>query len=256
MPCFKTFREIHPWTIECKLYLTPNIVCKGMLLLTVPHCTEGILCFSDGYVGTKICGRIVTTLILFPFFYEDTSTSFIDKAKGRLKRFFFMTFYPRFYNSILAFHCSILDFYNSILAFYNSILAFLNSMLGFYNSILAFYYSILDFYNSIFACYNSILAFYNSPLDFYNPILDFYNSKLTFLNSKLDTVKKNSSILHVFVLIFLVSTFCRAECTRKKSGKKPTSVWFDRMTRSNKNQKWEPLRAMKTLIRREVGDTR
>ena len=152
---------------------------------------------------------------IVPIFYEDTSTSFIDKAKARLKRFFFIIFYPRFYNSILAFHCSILDFYNSILAFYNTILAFLNSILSFYNPILAFYYSIFAFYNSIFACYNSILAFYNSTLDFYNSILDFYNSKLTFLNSKLDTVKKNSSILHVFVLIFLVSTFCRTECTRR-----------------------------------------
>ena len=195
----KQLRERGFWTIQCKLHIAPNIVCKGMLLLTVLHCTIVKYCMFPSHFCVmvtlaQILRRNVTTyiLIFFPFFRR---TSFIDKAKVRLKRFFFITFYPRFFNSILAFHDSILDFYNSILAFYNSILAFFNSILAFYNSILAFYYSILDFYNSILAFYNSILPFYNSILDFYNSILDFYNSKLTFFNSKLDTVKKEFLVL-------------------------------------------------------------
>ena len=127
------FHERGSWTIECKLHITPNIVCKGILLLTVPLCTVVryymFLRWLRWHQNLR-SDRNYTDI--FPIFYEGTSTSFIDKTKVRMKRFFFITFYPRFYNSILVFHRSILDIYNSILAFLNSILAFYNSILALY----------------------------------------------------------------------------------------------------------------------------
>ena len=50
---------------------------------------------------------------IFPIFQKD----FIYwQGESKTDTFFFITFYPHLYNSILAFHDSILDFCNSILA--------------------------------------------------------------------------------------------------------------------------------------------
>ena len=157
-------------------------------LLTVPHCTVVRYCmFLRWLCWHQICGRSVTILILFPFFiriHQLHLLTNIDKAKVRLKSFFIITFYPLFYNSILAFHCSIHDFYNLILAFYNSILAFSIR----YSLFITRYSRFITRYLTFITRYS--LFIHNSILDFYNSILNFYNSKLTFLNSKLDTVKK------------------------------------------------------------------
>ena len=188
-----------------------------MLLLTVPLCTVVRYCMFPSH----FC--VIVTLAenlrsernytdIFPIFHKDTSTSLIDKANVRLKRFFFITIYPRFCNSILAFHDSILTFitrYSLFITRYSLFSTRYSLFITLYSTFIT-RYSLFSTHYSLYITRYSLFITRYSTFSFYNSILDFYNSILDFYNSKLNTVKKEflpATGEHIIIIIII--HFCK-----------------------------------------------
>ena len=151
---------------QCKLHIAANIVCKGILLLTVPHCTVVRYCmFSSHFCVMVTLAQNLRSernyTDIFPFFQKD----FIYwQSESKTEMCLPYNLLSAFIQLDTRFSWLELDFYNSILAFYNSILVFSTRYLLFitrYSTFVTRYSLFITRYSLFITWYSTFITRYS-----------------------------------------------------------------------------------------------